>query len=389
MLQYAPAAYNFVQKLRDLAIDLPSLNVTRYADEVPDYGPLSVSRKYNIQNKPFQETLGFTTKPFRNPNFYETPEDVYKAFATGLLQQGEAAGLLRSKFGIRGVGAPIAMTDRIQAQPKFKTELASFLEANPDFKKAYSNLYNEKIQQAYIAKQGGKYFDPKQVAFVQRALNLAMDPKYLANYPNMTPKFKLINAMKDSYNPDLRINDFLSSDSYRSNLELARRIIQKEGLDYNIPVGKVEKFDERAIFVNDGRTVIPMSDSAVAKTATIAGKPAKMPVKDYLAELPVGTEVATPYINQVRVGIKGNEGMSFTDIKTEVMKNPTVKNYLSQIKRVAPNDEQLFALDHIRPQRFGGTNSKDNLRYIMESSHRTLKKYLKRIYLKEQLFEKM
>ena len=115
MLQYAPAAYNFVQKLKDLAIDVPSLNVTRYADEVPDYGPLSVSRAYNIQNKPFQETLGFTTKPFRNPDFYETPEDVYKAFATGLLQQGEAAGLLRNKFNIRGVGAPIAMTDKIAA----------------------------------------------------------------------------------------------------------------------------------------------------------------------------------------------------------------------------------------------------------------------------------
>ena len=70
MLQYAPAAYNFVQKLKDLAIDVPSLNVTRYADEVPDYGPLSVSRAYNIQNKPFQETLGFTTKPFRNPDLY-------------------------------------------------------------------------------------------------------------------------------------------------------------------------------------------------------------------------------------------------------------------------------------------------------------------------------
>jgi hypothetical protein len=374
MLQYAPAAYNFVQKLKNLAIDMPSLNVTRYADEVPDYGPLSISRTYNIQNKPFQETLGFTTKPFRNPDFYETPEDVYKAFATGLLQQGEAAGLLRSKFGVRGVGAPIAMTDKIAAQPKFKTELASFLEANPDFKKAYSNLYNEKIQQAYIAKQGGKYFDPKQIAFVQRALNLAMDPKYLANYPNMTPKFKLINAMKDSYNPDLRINDFLSSDSYRSNLELARRIIQKEGLDYNIPVGKVEKFDERAIFVNDGRTVIPMSDSAAAKTLTISGKPKKMPVRDYLAELPVGAEVATPYINQVRVGIKGKQGLSFTEIKTEAMKNPKIKNYLSQIKRVAPNDEQLFALDHVRPQRFGGTNDKSNLRYIMESSHRTLRK---------------
>jgi hypothetical protein len=374
MLQYAPAAYNFVQKLKDLAIDVPSLNVTRYADEVPDYGPLSVSRAYNIQNKPFQETLGFTTKPFRNPDFYETPEDVYKAFSTGLLQQGEAAGLLRNKFNIRGVGAPIAMTDKIAAQPKFKLELARFLESNPDFKKAYSNLYNEKIQQAYIAKQGGKYFDPKQIAFVQRALNLAMDPKYLANYPNMTPKFKLINAMKDSYNPDLRINDFLSSDSYRSNLELARRIIQKEGLDYNIPVGKVEKFDERAIFVNDGRTVIPMSDSAAAKTLTIAGKPSKMPVKNYLAELPVGTEVASPYINQIRVGMRGNEGMSFTDIKTEAMKNPKIKNYLSQIKKVAPNDEQLFALDHVRPQRFGGTNDKSNLRYIMESSHRTLKK---------------
>ena len=151
MLQYAPAAYNFVQKLKDLAIDVPSLNVTRYADEVPDYGPLSVSRAYNIQNKPFQETLGFTTKPFRNPDFYETPEDVYKAFATGLLQQGEAAGLLRSKFNIKGVGAPIAMTDKIAAQPKFKMEVARFLESNPDFKKSISNLYTEKIPQALIA----------------------------------------------------------------------------------------------------------------------------------------------------------------------------------------------------------------------------------------------
>jgi len=45
LLQYAPLAYNFVQKLKDLAIDVPSLNVTRYADEVPDYGPLSGSRE--------------------------------------------------------------------------------------------------------------------------------------------------------------------------------------------------------------------------------------------------------------------------------------------------------------------------------------------------------
>ena len=374
MLQYAPAAYNYVQKLIDSVIDMPKLGITRYADEIPDYGPLSVSRTYNIQNKPFQETLGFTTKPFRDPNLYESVDDVYKAFATGLLQQGEAAGILRSKFGIRGVGAPIAMTDKIAAQPKFKTELASFLEANPDFKKAYANLYTEKIPQAYVAKRGGQYFDPKQIAFVQRALNLAMDPKYLANYPNMTPKFKLINAMKDSYNPDLRINDFLSSDSYRSNLELARKIIQKEGLDYNIPFGKAEGFDERAVFVNDGRTVIPLSDSSVAKTATIAGTPAKMPVKNYLAELPVGTEIASPYVNQIRARMKGNDGMTFDQIKIEVMKNPKIKNYLSQIKRVAPNDEQLFALDHVRPQRFGGTNSKDNLRYIMESSHRTLKR---------------
>ena len=73
---------------------------------------------------------------------------------------------------------------------------------------------------------------------------------------------------------------------------------------------KVEKFDERAIFVNDGRTVIPMSDSAAAKTATIAGKPAKIPVKNYLAELPVGTPIASPYINQIRFGMRGDEGLS-------------------------------------------------------------------------------
>ena len=82
MLQYAPAAYNYVQKLIDSVIDMPKLGITRYADEIPDYGPLSVSRTYNIQNKPFQETLGFTTKPFRDPNLYESVDDVYKAFAT-------------------------------------------------------------------------------------------------------------------------------------------------------------------------------------------------------------------------------------------------------------------------------------------------------------------
>ena len=374
MLQYAPQAYNFVKKLTGSAIDLPISSASKYADEVPDYAPLSPSRVYNIQNKPFQETLGFATKPFRDPNLYESVDDVYKAFATGLLQQGEAAGILRSKFGIKGVGAPIAMTDKIAAQPKFKTELAKFLEANPDFKKAYANLYTEKIPQPFIAKQSGQYFDPKQIAFVQRALALAMDPKYLRNYPNMTPKFKLINAMKDSYNPNLRINDFLSSDSYRSNLDLARRIIDKEGLDFDIPVGKVTGLEDRAVFVNQGRTVIPLSGSGVSKTATIAGKPKRLPLADYLADLPVGTEIATPYVNQIRVRMKGKDGLNFEQIKSEVIKNPKVQNYLSQIKRVAPNDEQLFALDHIRPQRFGGTNSKDNLRYIMESSHRTLKK---------------
>ncbi len=45
------------------------------------------------------------------------------------------------------------------------------------------------------------------------------------------------------------------------------------------------------------------------------------------------------------------------------------KQRLDQINRLFEGNKPVITLDHIQPQRFGGTNDTFNLRYIMESGH--------------------
>ena len=68
--------------------------------------------------------------------------------------------------------------------------------------------------------------------------------------------------------------------------------------------------------------------------------------------------------------IPGNEGKTFYQLKDDLMlRTAGNQQRMDQINRLFEGQRNVVALDHIQPQRFGGTNDSFNLRYIMESGH--------------------
>jgi len=70
-------------------------------------------------------------------------------------------------------------------------------------------------------------------------------------------------------------------------------------------------------------------------------------------------------------------GKPFATIFRDVtQKNSYVADKLSEMRTFFDKDlgrAHFFGLDHVRPQRFGGTNSMDNLRFTMEGPHNSVK----------------
>ena len=75
--------------------------------------------------------------------------------------------------------------------------------------------------------------------------------------------------------------------------------------------------------------------------------------------------------------IADSTGKPFSMVFREVtQQNPYVAEKLLDMRRFFDKDlgrAHFFGLDHIKPYRFGGTNSSDNLRFTMEGPHNSLK----------------
>ncbi len=75
--------------------------------------------------------------------------------------------------------------------------------------------------------------------------------------------------------------------------------------------------------------------------------------------------------------IADSTGKPFSMVFREVtQQNPYVAEKLLDMRRFFDKDlgrAHFFGLDHIKPHRFGGTNSSDNLRFTMEGPHNSLK----------------
>ncbi len=190
-----------------------------------------------------------------------------------------------------------------------------------------------------------------------------------------------MNALKDVVDPTAAANS-ISGGSYLRALESGENIASARGLQLNFRPPKsvpnpqsgitgsgyqIEKFAT----VNDGRTLLPMS-LFLAREATKA-KTRSMSTKQFLANFNVGDRLDTggyEYITPLRMSIRGREGKTFYQLKNDVMgKTAGNKQRMDQINRLFEGNRPVISLDHVQPQRFGGTNDSFNLRYIMESGH--------------------
>mgnify|MGYP003117176974 FL=1 len=71
-----------------------------------------------------------------------------------------------------------------------------------------------------------------------------------------------------------------------------------------------------------------------------------------------------------------NSERSFGSLTGTIYRNPIISSKLEKTKELFENlgGEHVYAIDHIKPKLFGGTDDMDNLRFIMEGPHNTTKK---------------
>ena len=190
-----------------------------------------------------------------------------------------------------------------------------------------------------------------------------------------------MNALKDIIDPNASIYS-MAGGTFTSALKEGEKIANARGLKVNFfPARSIENPQtgvtgagyqvENFATVNNGRTILPASLFAT-REATKAKK-RSMSSQQFLNNFNVGDRLDTgsfEYVTPLRMSIPGQQGKTFYQIKYDLM-NRTAgnKQRLDQINRLFEGNKPVITLDHIQPQRFGGTNDTFNLRYIMESGH--------------------
>ena len=330
----------------------------------------------------------FFEQPFRNVNLYDKQEDVLNAVALGKISKSYGASVLRDKFGIKGL---ISVTKgKLEKSPqklgdiekKFKTMLASYINNNPAVQQEYEDLiyYGNLLKETGLRGTGGSLRITK-AGYINRAIDKAMDPNYLAKYGELPFRFKYMNALKDTVDPSASIYS-LSSNAFSNALKQGEQIAKARGLDVKFYPPKTIPNPSRGLTgeryqiepyatVDNGRTILPASLFA-ARQSQKAEKVTKS-AEEFLSQFQIGERLDKglfEFITPLRMRIKGNEGKTFYNIKDDVMlRTGGNQQRMDQINRLFEGQRNVVALDHIQPQRFGGTNDPFNLRYIMESGH--------------------
>ena len=361
-------------KLVDEGVDLGKIlyQVSRapYDSRVP-VGDLGFTKLYGSN---------FYTQPFKNPNLYETQGDVLNAVALGEIPKRTGAEILKNKFNVRGVSSQQGKS----YEDKFTNMLNDYVNKNPSIQQNYEDL----IFYSNLLKKGQRKINPLKdnerimtAAYYNRAINKAMDPEYLSEYGKLPFRIKYMNALKDVVDPTASIYS-LSGGTFNKALAAGEQIAGARGLNLNFRPPKSVPNPQSGITgagyqvenfatVNDGRTILPKA-LFLAREAKKA-KTRSMSTKQFLANFNVGDRLDTggyEYITPLRMSIHGREGKTFYELKNEVMgKTAGNKQRMDQINRLFEGNRPVVTLDHIQPQRFGGTNDSFNLRYIMESGH--------------------
>ena len=374
-----------VSKAKDKATDV--VDFAKILFKI-DRSPIDV--RFQAGDKSFGNLYGqaFFEQPFRNFDLYDKQEDVLNAVALGKISQSYGATVLRDKFNVKGlISASKAKQTKSpeylgDIETKFKNMLASYINNNPAVQQEYEDLiyYGNLLKETGFKRTGGSLRITKP-GYLNRAIDKAMDPNYLKEYGELPFRFKYMNALKDTIDPSASIYS-LSPVSFSNALKQGEQIAKARGLDVNFYPPKAVANPSRGITgeryqiepfatVNNGRTILPASLFA-ARQSQKAEKVAKS-TEEFLSQFQIGERLDKglfEFITPLRMRIKGNENKTFYQLKDDLMlRTAGNQQRMDQINRLFEGQRNVIALDHIQPQRFGGTNDSFNLRYIMESGH--------------------
>ena len=330
-----------------------------------------------IGNFSFKKLYGqnYFEQPFKNADLYETQDDVLNAIAIGEIPNSWGATLLRDKFGILG----LADKSGKNFEPKFRKMINAYINNNPKIQQKHEDL---KFYGGLIS-SGDKLGSQRitKAAYINRAIDKAMDPEYLSEYGNLPFRIKYMNALKDVVDPKASVYS-MAGGTFSSALEQGEKIANARGLKLNFyPPKTVENpatgvtgqyyQKENFVTINDGKVILPKNlfpTDNILKTKQFSS------TSEFLKSRKIGerldTEGGFEYISPLRFQLTGKEGLNFNQIKRNFIENtPNIKNRLNQINNLFEGNKNVIALDHVQPQRFGGGNDVDNLRYIFESGH--------------------
>ena len=136
------------------------------------------------------------------------------------------------------------------------------------------------------------------------------------------------------------------SSKYQTDKELAQKMLEFQGSEIkmkNLPV--TLRYDESGIQFDITKGGIQSNKANWAQTAV--GEPT--------------TGMATKHARNQLLDLDG----TWNSVQGSIYADPQIKYYLDPLRQAGAT----FDIDHIVPLRFGGTNNKNNLRFIIKGSH--------------------
>ena len=388
-LKYHDEAVAAGKKLYDKIFDVTPQTTFIGKKAIPD----AVKKATEGMDKSLYQKYGnaFYTEPFRDPNLYKTQDDVLKAIALGNITKGYGKDLLNKKFNIKGLQIDYKTKDKSKMS-KIDNMLNDYVNKTPDVQQQYEDLIfhagllNPKVfssgtsfRVTNAAESAAKNIAVLNASHINKAIDKAMDANYLSEYGPVPFYAKYFNALKDVIDPNMPIMNAYSQKALQGYIEGGKKIARARGLDLDFaaPVFQGRRIENQMGILNDGKTILPMS---LFNVATKAAQQKKVINKtELLSRYEVGeriTDTNASGFYDLRLAIPGKiknaDGnfSNFIQTKRSFLSNPGVKEKLDQINRLFPESKgAVISLDHVQPQRFGGTNDSFNLRYIFESGH--------------------
>jgi len=218
-----------------------------------------------------------------------------------------------------------------------------------------SPKFEEDIFDIYIEPKGGRKPTAKTVNLTDNLIKAADADTSAEPY-----SVKFLNAYIKQLNPKTKKP---SDTSYPFYKNAANAILKFKGRDEVLDIPSSKKGGKGKVFVNEDNT----------RTVREGARGGDKTAKEMFLEIPDG-ELVTGYPAQyMKQNIADISGQNYTKAFNSLTKqNSYVADKITDMRQFFEEDlgqYHFYGLDHIKPLRFGGTNSNNNLRFTMEGPH--------------------